>query len=182
MESRGPRLLQTRFSQPIPATTPSRMVVQSSIDEEKLNSIKQNVQKRPTYRQSYELPKIHSSALNVGSTDDTDSVFARSPNLAARVPISNNHIDSNDKSPRDTGSTRRLDSSSTMQSERDYYSGRNKASIDCASVTSSEWGGESERGEPSIRESNTTKKRKFLPMIIDFILTHNYLFIRRIET
>ncbi|CAF0760731.1 unnamed protein product [Adineta ricciae] len=159
VESRGPRLLQTRFSQPIPASTPSRMVVQSSTDEEKLNSIKQNVQKRPTYRQSYELPKTHSSALNVGSTDDTDSVFARSPNLAARVSTSNSHIDNNDKSPRDVDSTRRLDSSSTVQSERDYFNGRNKVSIDCASVTSSEWGGESERGEPSIRESNTTNKR-----------------------
>ncbi|UJR25687.1 hypothetical protein I4U23_007038 [Adineta vaga] len=163
-ENRGPRLLQTRFSQPISSNNGNRMIVQSLMDEEKLNSLKKPASRRSTHQESRVLTKTNSNILTGGSSDDVDSVFDHSPNQTTRMStssgqINNNNNDNDKSSQRDPVETKRLDSSSTMQTERDYYNDRNKVSIDCASVTSSEWGGESERGESVIRESNATKKR-----------------------
>ncbi len=142
------------------------MVVQTSTDEEKLNSIKKNARKRPFHvtpsQKTRELP----SSLNGqtgGSSDDVDSLFDQPINYTDRTPSPSIHMNKNDKyQGRSSSIAKSIESVSTVQSQTDHidYNNINKQDVDCASVTSSEWGAESERGEPTSRQSNATIKRK----------------------
>ncbi len=138
------------------------MVVQTSTDEQKLNFLRQNVQKRPLYMPTHDFT-IHSNVLTGGSSDEVDSLFDQSPNRTARTSLSSMPMNANDiyqgRSPAVLKST---DSLITMQNETDRQDNNHRKSrVDCASVTSSEWGGESEIGEPTSQGQNTSKKRTF---------------------
>jgi hypothetical protein len=129
------------------------MIVQTTIDEEKLNNIKQNVKKRPYHgpssQQTRQFPSS-STLQRAGSSDDVDSLYEQSTIHSDRTPSPSIHRDTNEQNqernfsiPKSSGSL------SNVPNPPDYINNyhMNKPD-DCASVTSSEWGLESERGEP----------------------------------
>jgi len=147
------------------------MVVQTSTDEQKLNFLRQNVQKRPLYMPTHDFT-THSNVLTGGSSDEVDSLLDQSPNRTARTSLSSMPMNANDnyqgRSPSVLKST---DSLITMQDETDRQDNNIRASrIDCASVTSSEWGGESEIGEQTSQGPNTSKKCTFKQIKFCFFL------------
>jgi len=138
------------------------MVVQTSTDEQKLNFLRQNVEKRPLYMPTHDFT-THSNVLTGGSSDEVDSLFDQSPNRTARTSLSSMPMNANDNyQGRSPALLKSTDSLITMQNETDRQDNNIRTSrIDCASVTSSEWGGESEIGEQTSQGHNTSKKRTF---------------------
>ena len=154
-----------------------RMVVQTPTDEQKLNAIKQNVQRRPQYtpaaqsapRRTRELLTSFNKPPSA-SSDDVDSLFDHSVNPADRPSRSSSIVVPNGFNRGTSASFQKssADSLSTLQSEvqidpLDTHV-RNQYAVDCASVTSSEWGaddGKSERDGPTFQRRDASSKRKF---------------------
>jgi hypothetical protein len=139
------------------------MLVQTPTDEEKLNSVRQNVQKRPAPNPSSQRnPQYKSSTFPRDiSSDDGDSLNDQSTNYSGRTSTPSTVMNTNhqyrEKYPSIPES---IDSISTRQTASDQIPSehKNKDSADCASVTSSEWGVDSERGEGILQQHNTTVK------------------------
>lgn len=153
------------------------MVVQTPTDEQKLNAIKQNVQRRPPYtpaaqsapRRTRELLTSFNK-LPSASSDDVDSLFDHSGNLTDRPSRSSSIVLPNGVQRTTSASIQKssADSLSTLQSEVriDPLDNpvRRPYAVDCASVTSSEWGaddGKSERDGPTFQRHDASSKRKF---------------------
>jgi hypothetical protein len=140
------------------------MVVQTPTDEQKLKSIKQNVQQRPG---SKPLPQQNkerttSNAPRDISSDDGDSLFDQSANNIVRTSSPNSVINTNNKQrERYPSIPESINSVSTMQSQPNQMHNNddeNRYKTDCASVTSSEFGLDSERGEPVLQQHNASVK------------------------
>jgi hypothetical protein len=143
----------------------NRMVVQTSIDEQKLNSIKQNVQSRPNRIASLQRTRPLAFSPNIpaggGSSDDVDSLFDQSTNYTDRTSTSSIHTaTTNDKYRERNLSAQKSNESLSNLLNQTNQNQTIKREVDCASVTSSEWGAESERGEPSLERHNASIKRK----------------------
>ncbi|CAF3361298.1 unnamed protein product [Rotaria sp. Silwood1] len=145
----------------------NRMIVQTITDEEKLDSIKKTVQKRPFSISPTQpiSPRIRqfspSTILTGGSSDDVDSLFDQSTNYTDRTSLSSIRMNTNDQYRERSSSTpKSIHSLSTNQNERNQINNndRGRRPLDCASVTSSEWGAESERGETNLQPPVTPKK------------------------
>ncbi|CAF0836232.1 unnamed protein product [Adineta steineri] len=157
-ERKRPIMNKTKPNQQNLSNTLTRMVIPSTTDEEKLNALKKNVQQRPTHPQIRELKLANSNIPNSASSDDVDSLYDRSPNQTPRQFPSSTKINTISTQPRTSVSTRRsTDSLSTVNTEIDRNN-RSSYAVDCASVTSSEWGADSEVGDPTSREPKSTKK------------------------
>ena len=151
--------------------------MQTPTDEQKLNAIKQNVQRRPQYtpaaqsapRRTRELLTSFNKPPSASSNDD-DSLFDHSVNLTDR-PSRSSSIGVPNGVHRSTSASIQkssADSLSTLQSEVRIdpleNHARNHYAVDCASVTSSEWGaddGKSERDGPTFQRHDASAKRKF---------------------
>lgn len=127
------------------------LIIQTTTDEDKLNTIKQNAQKRSymsisSSQQSHQFSSSSTIQQN-GSSDDGDSVFNQSIAHLDRAPPPDIRINTDNNSQgRNSLMRQSIDSISTIHTQPDNaYLNRPD---DCASVTSSEWGLESERGEP----------------------------------
>jgi hypothetical protein len=132
----------------------NRMIVPTSTDERKLNALKKAVQQRP-YRQISTSsssrdtrPRIITSTTQAaGSSDDVDSLYDPSTNYTQRIKRSpSSSIIINRDQQQDTPFSMRqsIDSISTIQNDSTLdlteKSQLPRQSVDCASVTSSEWG------------------------------------------
>lgn len=150
-----------------------RMVVQTSNDEQKLKSIKQNVQNRPQQpqqqqqQQQFQPPRqtraIPMSTHNPtgGSSDDVDSLYDQSTNYTDRTSSSSIPLTTQEKYPdRHLSIQKSTDSSSQLPNQMEYIQPK-RYEIDCASVTSSEWGADSERGGSTLQRHNASLKRKY---------------------
>jgi hypothetical protein len=142
------------------------MVVQSSTDEQKLNSLKQNTEKRPYHvplSQRTRALVYSSNTPGGGSSDDVDSLYEQSINNTDHTSSSSIHINTNDEhQERNSSIPKSTESLLGLQNQTDHIKNNNinKQDVDCASVTSSEWGLESERGEPTLQRNNASIKRK----------------------
>jgi len=160
-----------KSNQPISNNHVNPLVVQTITDEEKLQTIKQNAQK-PSY-QATSSPSIRefpstSSLQKGGSSEDGDSLFDQSTIYTDRTSSPSIYRDTNDQyKERMLSIPKSTKSLSTIQSESEYtnnsFTNNNYTykADDCASVTSSEWGLDSERDDTStLPRSNASKKRK----------------------
>lgn len=145
-----------------------RMVVQTTTDEQKLKSIKQNVLNRPQ-QQEYQIPRrtraipVPSHVPNAGSSDDVDSLFDQSTNYTDRTSSSSIPLNTQERhSDRNTSVRKSNDSLAQLPNQMEYIQPK-KLEVDCASVTSSEWGADSERGESALQRHNASLKRKCKP-------------------
>lgn len=132
-----------------------RMMVQTISDERKLNSVKQSVKKRPnastavrnvgqTLIRDQNSKELTASTI---SSDDVDSLLELSTNYTGRTSrsTSSNLSVQNAISQRQSQSNGKSDESlSRMPNGIRYDQNRahtiDQRSVDCASVTSSEWG------------------------------------------
>ncbi|CAF2362221.1 unnamed protein product [Rotaria sp. Silwood2] len=160
-------LQQNKLNQKNSNNNINRMIVQTITDEEKLSSIKKNVRKRPFSISPTQpiSPNIRqfspSNLLTGGSSDDVDSLFDQSTNYTDRTSSSSIRMNTNDKYRERSSSTpKSIHSLTTMQNERNQITNNDidRRPVDCASVTSSEWGAESERGEPNLPPQDTSIK------------------------
>ena len=139
------------------------MLVQTPTDEHRLDSVRQNVQKRPAPNPSSQQNSQYKSSTfpRDMSSDDGDSLYDQSTNYSGRTStpsiVTNTNHQNREKYPSIPES---IDSISTRQTENDQiqYEHKNKDNADCASVTSSEWGLDSEKGEPVLQGHNTQVK------------------------
>ncbi|CAF0995589.1 unnamed protein product [Rotaria sordida] len=148
----------------------NRMIVQTLADEDKLNSIRRTVEKRPfpitptkpMPSQIRQFPPAN--ILTGGSSDDVDSLYDHSANHTDYTSSPSNRLNRNGKYQERSSSTpRSTNSSSTKQNGRSQIINNkniDRRPIDCASVTSSEWGTESERGEPNLPPQDTSIRPK----------------------
>lgn len=143
-----------------------RMVVQTPIDEQRLNSIKENVQNRPNHIASPQRTHGSAFASNIptggggGSSDDVDSLLDQSytdRTSTSSIPMATTN---NKKYGGRNSSAQKSNESLSNVLNQTNQKQTNKQEVDCASVTSSEWGAESERGEPSLQRHNASIKRK----------------------
>ncbi len=156
----------SKSNQPISNNHVNPLVIQTITDEEKLYTIKKNVQK-PSY-QATSSPQIRefpstSSLQRGGSSDDGDSLFDQSTIYTDRTPSPSINRNANEHhKERILSIPKSTKSLSTIKSESEYTNNSYKYKADdCASVTSSEWGLDSERGDTStLPRSNASKKRK----------------------
>jgi hypothetical protein len=154
------------------------MIAPSAADEQKLNSIKRTVQRRPNrvpLPQSFSRPSRErvpsSNILTGGSSDDVDSLFDQSTNYTGRTSrsasssIVANNNQTLGQAPTTTGKSN--DSLLTVQNtsnlELDDKARRDRYALDCASVTSSEWGADDNRSEregPTFQRNNASVKSR----------------------
>ena len=159
------------------------MLVPTATDEQKLNYLKQTVQRRPNRLPSNPVQSSNRPTNNVstrdrtnssnvftgGSSDDVDSLFDQSTNYTGRTsrsPSSSVIVANGQQSlGRSSSTVKSNDSLATMQNEsqmdRLEVGRTNQRAVDCASVTSSEWGADdakSEREESTLQKQNTTGK------------------------
>ena len=138
-----------------------RMVVQTTTDEQKLKTIKQNVLNRPQ-QQEFQTPRrtraipVPSHIPTAGSSDDVDSLFDQSTNYTDRTSSSSIPLNTQERHSSVKKST---DSLAQLPNQIEYIQPK-KNEVDCASVTSSEWGADSERGESVLQRHNASLKRK----------------------
>ena len=143
------------------------MIVQASADEQKLNSMKQSVRRRPidvsTSRSKSELPTeiLFSNMLAGTSSDDVDSLFDQATNYTERTSSPSITMNDNDKHRHGGSSTPSTHSLSTVQNRTNQVDDNNinRPSVDCASVTSSECGVESEISGPNLQQYNALIER-----------------------
>ena len=157
-----------------------RMIAPTLADEQKLNSVKQTVQRRPQralLAQSFSRPKPErgssSNILTGGSSDDVDSLYDQSTNYTGRTSrsTSSSIVANNSQTPGPASTTRKSnDSLITVQNinalEADDKVRRDRYAVDCASVTSSEWGADdnkSEREGSTFQRHNASVKSKRRP-------------------
>ncbi|CAM2706198.1 unnamed protein product [Rotaria socialis] len=146
--------------------TIDRMIVPTITDEEKLKSLKRNAQKRsvtvsPT-RHISQPPReyISTNTIRAGSSDDLDSLFDQSINYTDRTSSSSAFLNANDKYRDISSSTpKRILSLSKLNNQNDEINNNHikRRPVDCESVTSSEWGADSERGESIVQQPETSK-------------------------
>ena len=156
----------------------ARMIAPTSTDEKKLNSVKQTVQRRP-YRaplvQSLSRPGLErgssSNIVTGGSSDDVDSLYDQSTNYTGRTSRSTSSsivVNNTQNQGQTSASTKKSnDSLATVQNTSHLESNdklrRDLYAVDCASVTSSEWGADdskSERDGSTLQRHNASTKRK----------------------
>ncbi len=163
-----PSYQRTRSNQTNSNNSLNRMLVQTSTDEQKLNSIKQNTQ-RPTYPLTTSEPirqlSSFSNAHPGGSSDDIDSLYDQSTNYTDRTSSPSVQLSTNTnerRQERDSSVPQSVESLSTIQNQTDHINDNdfNKRDVDCASVTSSEWGVESEKSESTSQRHKPSTKRK----------------------
>lgn len=146
-----------------------RMVVQTSADEEKLKSIKQNVQNRPQQQQQQRFPSPRRTraipmAVHIppgGSSDDVDSLYDQSTNYTDRTSSPSIALTTQEKYPERNLSIEKITGSSSQLPNQMNYIQPKRHEVDCASVTSSEWGADSERGESVLQRHNASLKREY---------------------
>jgi hypothetical protein len=142
------------------------MVVQTPIDEQKFISIKQNVQGRPNHMATTPRTRELAFSRNIatsgaGSSDDVDSLYDQSTNYTDRTSSpSIPRTTISDKYRERNFSTKKSNDSLSNLLNQTNQKHMVKQDVDCASVTSSEWGAESEKGEPSLPRRNASIKRK----------------------
>lgn len=146
-----------------------RMIAPTPADEQKLNTVKQTVQRRPQralLAQSFYPPNRErgssSNILTGGSSDDVDSLFDQSTNYTGRTSrsTSSSIVANNGQTSGQASTTRKSnDSLITVQDTNALESSdnvrRDLHAVDCASVTSSEWGADDNKSE---REGSTFKR------------------------
>jgi hypothetical protein len=152
-------------------TKTNRMLLPTSADEKKLNSIKQTVQQRPyqasgvtqtVSRPVRNRPSL-SNIVTGGSSDDVDSLYDQSTSYAglrSRSPSASMTPSYNHDLRRTPSIMESTDSLTTIQS-KSHLAPMNKQindrySVDCASVTSSEWGTEDNKSE---RDGSTFQRQ-----------------------
>lgn len=146
-----------------------RMVVQTTNDEQKLKSIQQQVLNRPQQQQQQQqfptprrtraiLVPSHNPAA--GSSDDVDSLYDQSTNYTDRTSSSSIPMNTQERPYEQNTSAKKSNDSLANPPHQMEYIQPKKHDVDCASVTSSEWGADSERGESVLQRHNASLKRK----------------------
>jgi hypothetical protein len=161
------------------------MVAPTPTDEQKLNSLKQNAQRRPVDiapvpQPSSQQTRESNPPTNIptgGSSDDVDSLFDQSTNYTGRTsrsPSSSIIANTNGKSQERSSSLQKsTDSLSTVHTENnaDDIDDNNTRTVDCESVTSSEWGADDAKSEKDgsiFQRHNASTKRKLKKTSIAF--------------
>ena len=152
---------RTRSTYQRPNNNTNRMIIQSNSDEQKLNSIRENTQKRPSQPNRQQLA-FSPSIQNAGSSDDVDSLFEQSTNYTDRTSSSSIQMNTIEKYPdRHSSIQHSTESLSNIHNQMDQneHNDMNKHDVDCASVTSSEWGADSVQSESILRRNNASITR-----------------------
>lgn len=145
------------------------MIIPTKTDEEKLKSLKKHAQQRPfsaspTRTKPPQTRQMTSTSMaRSGSSDDVDSLLDQSTNYTDRTSSPSVLLNQNERNRvRSSSTTKSNLSLSRVQNHMDEINNNhiNRRPLDCASVTSSEWGAESERGESLPPRPDTSKPSK----------------------